>query len=483
MRVRNTLLLLLVLLGLGAYVYWIDLPEAEKADRKEKLVEFEAEEITEIVLAHPDRETILGKTGSEWRLVSPVEAAADDVAVKALLSMMQSAEVTQVLDVDVTDLAPFGLAEPFASVTMKAGDRALAVVRVGKAAPVGAAVYARRGEEPKVLLTGSAVRSGLDKSVVDLRLKNILRFEDDTVEKVEIASADRALVLEKSGESWRITAPAEHAADATTVRSYLSTLRALRATDFPDETAALETYELAEPRLTVTVTFAGDAPAQALLVGGGNARKEVYVKLSSGPEVYTVGEWVGRDLDKPVDDFRDKTLLVFDKEEVTGIEVSGRDGDDYALGRAADGTWTLRGEDRPVVPLEVSQFLDDLVTFKGHAIAADGVSDLAPLGLDPPAVAIRLIGKDDAEIGTILLGQTEIDGNRQHVASRAGSGTVMEVRDYSYVRLDRPASDFLERLPVTPGAAGEEDEIDDEEFEEGDEDLDEDEEGPEFDVR
>lgn len=471
MRFRNTLLLLLVLLGLGAYVYWVELPEAEKADRKEKLLDFEADRVDSITLVFPDREIALAKTDAGWRLVRPIEAEADEVAVKGVLSMLQSAEVTQELDVDRGDLAPFGLAEPYAAVRLVADGNELPEVRIGKAAPIGAAAYAVREGRDAVLLTGSAVRSGVDKSVKDLRGKTILRFEDDAVERVSIESPERTLVLERRGSDWRIVAPVDEAADATVVRSYLATLRALRATDYPDETVDLETYDLAEPRLRVTVALAGGAPPEVLLVGGGNAKKEVYVKTAASPVVYTVGDWAGRDLDKPLDDFRDKTLLVFAKDDVRRIEVSGRVEAPFALLRGDDGVWSMEGEERPVRQPDAIQYLTDVSTLQGHAVVADAVGDLATYGLEPPAFAIRLVGESGADLGGILLGKTEVEGKAKHVASRSGSGRVVELRDYTYARLDRPASDFLE------GGEGEDDDDGDIDDDDDEDDADDEDDG------
>lgn len=446
MRFRNTLLLLLVLIGLGGYVYWVELPQVEKEEKKEKLVEFDTASVTEIVLTAPDREVVLVKGADGWRLTKPIEGEADEVTVKGILSALSSAEVKKALDDEVADLAPFGLDQPNTTIAMKAGDRALPVIRIGKATPVGNSAYALRGDGGKVLLTTSAVRAGVDKNLKELRNKGILKFTDDAVRKVEVVAPEgRSLTLEKEGEQWRIAAPAAYPADATAMRSYLSTLRALRATDFADG-ADLAAYGLAAPATSVTVTLA-DGGQQTLLVGGSNDKKEVWVKTAASPVVYTVGEWVGRDLAKPVADFRDKSVLAFDKDAAWSIVVTRNDGAGFTLLRAADGNWTLEKSDGPVAQSVLTQFVNDLASLKGHAIAADGVTDLASWGLAPPAMTMKVSGADGNEIGTVLLGQGDADGERQYVATRAGSGTVFLVRDFSFTRLDKAAGDFREKTP------------------------------------
>lgn len=453
MRFRNTLLLLVVLIGLGAYVYYVERPEAEKEAKKEKLLDFQPDEVTEIVLTSPDREVTLVKVDGNWKITKPIEAEADDVTVKGIVSMLSTAEVKKGLEGEVKDLGAYGLEKPNTVVAMKAGAKALPPVKIGEAAPIGGSAYAMRGDDKKILLTTSSVRSGVDKSLKDLRNKTILKFSDDNVRRIEVKGEGRDLVLEKSGAAWKIVAPVAHDADVATVRSYLSTLKSLRATDFPDEHADASTYGLAEPRLTVVLTLEGGAQ-QTFLLGGGNDKKEVFAKTASSPVVYTVGDWVSRDLDKPADDFRDKTVVAFDKDTAKSLEVSRQDGSSYTLARGEDGKWKVEKGDGPGSPASVGAFVNDVATLKGYEIAGDGVADLAAFGLEPAAVRIKVVGPDGAEVGTVLLGQREVDGKKQYTATRAGSGTVVVVRDYNYTRLDKGAADFKESAqPPAPAVA------------------------------
>src|SRR5262249_10306233 len=146
----------------------------------------------------------------------------------------------------------------------------------------------------------------------------------------------------------------------------------------------------------------------------------VYVKTASSPVIYAVGEWVSRDLDKPVDDFRDKTVLVFDKDKVKAIDVTRKDGTSYTLTRGEDGKWKLEKGEAKVAPNLPSGFVNDLATLKATGIAGDDVTDLAAYGLDPAALRVKVIGADGAEVGTLLLGSRDANGKKEYTAARAG---------------------------------------------------------------
>src|SRR5262249_14301150 len=148
----------------------------------------------------------------------------------------------------------------------------------------------------------------------------------------------------KDKDAWTID-PGGVPADATEVRSYLSSLRTTRATDFPDDTGTdLTKYGLDKPRLTVTVATGKDgAVTQQLPVGGesgGDQTKQVYVKRGSTPTVFAVGEWAFRSLDKDASALRDKTVLAFDGDQVGRVVLERKEGTGATLVRGASG-WTL----------------------------------------------------------------------------------------------------------------------------------------------
>src|SRR5512147_2333375 len=98
MRLRNTLILALLLLGLGAYLYFVESKQIAEEAKKTKLVDFNPDDVTALTLTYPDREIVLEKSDGVWRLTKPVQTAADDITVKNLLRAIADAEVKKTLD-------------------------------------------------------------------------------------------------------------------------------------------------------------------------------------------------------------------------------------------------------------------------------------------------------------------------------------------------------------------------------------------------
>jgi Domain of unknown function (DUF4340) len=453
--IRRILVLLVLVAGLGAYLYWYEVPKAEREAKKEKLVDVERDAITGVTLDFPDRQIVLLKEDGAWKLTKPLEAPADETAVNALLGVLTGAEVQRTLDELPKDLAPFGLDRPDPTVQLTVATGSVPPIHVGKQTKIGSKTYVRLGDEPKLLLSTSNLKLGLDKQAKDLRDKTLLSFEDDAVQRVEIASpAGQPVVLvRKDGDHW-VVEPGDYPADVTEVRSYLSSLRATRAVDFPAEAPSdLAPYGLDAPRLIVTVTMGeGDAAkSQSLSLGGETAEgtsKRLFATSTARTGVVTVGDWSQKNLDKSVGTFRDKTVLAFDPENVGRVELQRREGTGVNVERGPGGAWQVTGKEGSE-SVAIGRLLEDLHDLRGADVVTDQASDLSAYGLDAPALHITLFDKDGKPLGTVLA--TKHDG--KYYAIREGQPTVFEVRDYMFTRLDKQEKDFLQAPAAPPPSA------------------------------
>ena len=190
-----------------------------------------------------------------------------------------------------------------------------------------------------------------------------------------------------------------------------------------------------------------------MFVGKENEKKEIYVQTSGQPTVYTVSEWVFRDLNKSASDFRDKTILTFDRDAVTALEIVRSDGGRVKLSRGADTRWSAEGLDGALSDTAIAQYLTDLHDLKGHDIAADAPSDLAAFGLVPPELTATLLGAEGKPLGAVLLGTRDASGTKEYTAMRNGGSTVFLIREYLFTRLNKQPSDFLAQATPPPGGA------------------------------
>jgi hypothetical protein len=446
---RKILLFLVLAAALVAYLVVYELPQAEREGTKDKLLAVDKDAITGVTLVYPDREIELTKGDKGWRLVRPVEAPADDAAVKGMLAMVLDAEVQRTLEDTAPDFAAFGLDKPNVVLKLTTKDGTPPAISVGKNTSIGGKTYVRKGDEPKVYLTTTVVQTGLNKQVKDLRDKQLLVFQDGDVTRVVIqrAAGDATTLVRGDADNW--TVGDGQPADSTEVRSYLASLRAARAVDFPDDAPpSLTPYGLDRPRLSITVT-GKEGAEQTLSLGGEHAEgssKQVYGLRQGTPTVYALGDWSYRSLDKGTNQFRDKTVLKVEPTKVGRVDVSRREGGSVVLVRKPEGGWRFEsGAEGKVNEGPVTRLLEDVEELKGAEIAAESGADLAKFGLATPDVRVTLADTEGKDIGAVIAAKR--DG--KHYVARVGAGPVFEVRDYMFARLDKKPEDFVEPTTTT----------------------------------
>lgn len=447
MRLRSTLLLAVILAGLGAYLYFVEAKRGDEADAKTTLLDVEPDAVTALTLTYGDREIALERRDGAWHLTKPLAAAADDLAVKNLLRAVAEAEIKKSIDDPPQDLLPFGLAPPFVVVTVATADGPLPAIKVGKTTAVSFSTYVQRADQPRVSLTGSAFRTAVDKQAKDLRDKTIVSFAEAEVEGLTLQGPGGTVELAKQDGTWRIVAPTALQADNAAVRTLLSTVRNLRATDFANDNPAaadLATYGLAPPQRQLTVrTAAGSTRLDV----GGESEQGLYVRAGDRPTVFVVGKWVAGELDGGVNELRDKTLLSFDPAQASRIAVTRGDGSSYAL-EPQDGGWALAGSDGAVTPAVVDAFVAAVSQLAGTQVLTESADDLAAWGLAPPALTITVSGRDGAPLGTVRIGaHTPDPPATQYTAQRDGDPAVMQLGDYQFRQLDKQPADFTGPAP------------------------------------
>ncbi len=207
--------------------------------------------------------------------------------------------------------------------------RNLLIAAVLLAALSGGVWYAKKHPET----ASSATASPANPKLADVPA--------DQVQSVDLKKKDgSAITLQRQKGKWAITSPEPLTADQDAVTSLTSALNPVTADNVVDDKASnLSKYGLNAPTLTVTVhektgksdeiQFGDDVPAGSL----------VYARLGNNSKVYALASSVKSSFDKSVNDLRDKRLLTFDSNQLTRIELSGKN--DVEFGKNNANEWRI----------------------------------------------------------------------------------------------------------------------------------------------
>jgi hypothetical protein len=403
---RSTLLLIVVLGGLGAYIYFVMWRQApDEGVKAEKVfAALQPDKVEELRIRSSGGETtILRKTGGGWAIEEPVKAAADDTTVSGIATSLGSLEIVRVVDENPADLKAYGLATPRVDVGFKnAGDKEYQQLEIGDDAPTGGNTFAKLVNSKRVFLIGAYQRGEFDRSTFDLRDKRVVKFDRDKVDGAEARNGQAVFRFAKRGDDWRITSPIEAVADVSSVEGLVGALQnaQMKSIVTADATPAdLKKYRLDKADQSLTVEM-GSARATLLLgAPASETAGTVYARDASASMVVTVDSTLATDASKGVDDYRRKDIFAFRPYNVEHLEIV-RNGQTIVLDRVkaakqgdAD-TWQRASPTQKALDADaVNSVLSKLTALR----ATSFVESTADTGLDKPEITIsaRFEGKDE----------------------------------------------------------------------------------------
>jgi hypothetical protein len=419
---RSFLGLLVVLMALGAYLYFVEskrTPGSDTDEKREKVFTVEADKIDEVSIKSASGErTALKKTGAEWQIVAPINAIPDSAEISSVTSSLATLEMQRVIDENASDLKEYGLVEPRIEVSFKA-DGKPQTLHIGEKTPPGSDLYAKLADQKKVFLIPSHLESSFNKSTFDLRDKAALKLDRDKVDALEIATADHQVRFAKTEGEWRMTSPAAARTDHTSVESLIGRLGTAQMKSIAAaEAADLKEYGLDTPAATVRI---GSGSSQAaLLVGKAAEEGNVYAKDQSRPAVFTLESSLLDELKKDAPEFRQKDLFDARSYNTTRVEIA-RGAQTVAFEKTKVKDKDGKEEDtwRQVSPAAKdadTSKVESLVAAITATRADSFVTDRAKTGLDKPELAVTLKFDEGKKEERVSFARSGADG----FASRDG---------------------------------------------------------------
>jgi hypothetical protein len=390
---RTLLVLLILVLGLGAFIWFYerDLPSSEeRVEQAKRVLPVEKDDITAVAIeseagavrfervdppkppAGEDKEAKEEKAeeeaeesetldaedlaplapDAEWRITQPFAARADYAAVDGLLSALTALERSRTLEDAVP--ADVGLDKPRATVRLATagGEK---VLKVGAAVPTGGAVIVGiegiEGDD-RAYVVPDSILAEIQKAPGDWRDRQMFHARRGEIEGIRLSGPAGQVVLTQQGERFRIDSPFRDRADREKADSLYADLSGLTAERFVDEPERpLAELGLEPPRAVVEVAVRGKGPVRVEL--GAPVDSEAPASLEEetgepllhariGRQVFETRTGLAEAAARPAAEWRSLSLTSFDVFEVDAATVQDGQGS-LSLERA--GTDWKRGEE------------------------------------------------------------------------------------------------------------------------------------------
>jgi hypothetical protein len=437
MRPRGLLVALVLLAALGGALYYSNKQKAAEAakppaDTPPKILALAEGDVTKVVLKKGAYETDLQKIGDKWQITAPMPYAADQTAASQLVASAANVSSDRVVEDKASNVSAYGLNAPILEVDVTGKGGKTSKLKIGDDTPTNSGSYAMLEGDPRVFTVASYVKTGLDKSVNDLRDKRLLTFDQDKLSRVELIAKKQDIEFGRDKDQWQIVKPKPLRADSLQIEEMLRKLKDAKmdlALSADDAKKAAATFASGTPVATVKLTD----PSGTQEIEIRKVKDDYYAKSSIVPGVFKVTPELGTGVDKAMDDFRNKKLFDFGFNDPNKVEMHVN-GKTYSFQKGGD-DWFSNGKKLDSVSLQ--SLIDKL-----RDLSASKFVDTGTLGT--PAIDITVVSNNGKLTEKLLIAKQGSD----YVAQRANEPALYALDAKPVDDISQAASDVKPAPPA-----------------------------------
>jgi len=283
-----------------------------------------------------------------------------------------------------------------------------------------------------VFTVASYVKTGLDKSVNDLRDQRLLTFDQDKLSRVELMAKKQDIEFGRDKDQWQIVKPKPLRADGLQVDEMLRKLKDAKMdlTLSPDDAKkAAAAFATGTPVATVKLTD----PSGTQQIDIRKDKTDYYAKSSVVPGVFKTTPDLATGVDKSVDDFRNKKLFDFGFNDPNKVEMHVN-GKTYSFQKGGD-DWFSNGKKQDSVSLQ--SLLDKL-----RDLTATKFIDTGTLGA--PTIDLTVVSSNGKLTEKVLIAKQGAD----YIAQRENEPALYGLDAKTVDDLSHAASDVKAAPPA-----------------------------------
>lgn len=456
MNFQTTIVLLVLLVAVGAWVFLVESGREPQYERDRRATEEGqiagtplfpggdsfSDDVTGFTIETSDGTADFAKEGNDWWQVEPVRfkltswnAGNIPTDMGKLRSVRRfSPGNDSKPSLEKIDLDPAALA----TVTLEAvnnGTTQRHTIKLGRKSISGVAYAMLKGDDKVHVVNDDLHDRIIDKDFSAWRDKSISGPKEGQVDQIVLTDNGTAITLAKADGGWAFGAPHSGRADRSAVESHLNDIDGFYIKQFVvDQPSNLAAYGLDRPTYTLRIRKpsvpvakpADETPAEStdtpggqdgstpptfytLTIGGptdmtGEAFFATWAVANDGHDVvFTLGKSSVEGLQKNLDDFRDARITPLQADDVRQVRIERADGSSIHL-LQTEGRWHFETPSNPGYDADggsVQDLVDAIVTAKATGYVADAAATGAATAVTLGALArsepdvLRILSTDD----------------------------------------------------------------------------------------
>ena len=241
----------------------------------------------------------------------------------------------------------------------------------------------------------------------------------DDIDKISITNGDKGeVVLEKDGDTWKITKPMTATANQQSAKDAVTNIKDWKvktAVNLKLDDSVKKDKQLDDAHAVHVIAYKGGDKKTDVTFGKSGADGQLALVDGKGDQVYAVSGYSSYLFTREGKDWRDKEIFKFDDTNAANVSLTNKNGT-FSFTKGDKG-WvaTLKGNALPNFDEQkIKDLLRDVKNLSAEDFG-DGKSD-ADTGLDKPAATLTVNLKDGAGTYTMNVGGVAKDAS--HYARR-----------------------------------------------------------------
>lgn len=243
-------------------------------------------------------------TEDTWEITAPTKSKASVIYIDQILTILSKLMADEFVPDKSANFSAYGLNQPQVQVEISLKGAIVKTLLVGKR--TNNQVYVKTASEEPVYLVDSRIADALTGTVLNFRDAQMLEFNRDNVERIELKRSDAIIACIKQERDWRIVEPIREKAKNFVIIDILRKLEGLKAEKFVAEKAnRLSEYGLEQPDIAVMMTLqSGDI--NTLMIGRQLPGSDLfYAKIAAEDVIFLINRDVVDELQKGLSEIRE----------------------------------------------------------------------------------------------------------------------------------------------------------------------------------
>jgi len=386
----STIIACLILLLIIGYFFIFEKGETKKENQESKLFpHIKKEDISSMKFVYPDSTIILSKESEDWFLIkNDKKYKADSFTLSSIIDSFINLRVDSYVSNDDNNLSEYGLEQPRVEVYANIENK-LYSIKIGGESPVGSGVYLISDSIPGVkFINSSLVWPFLDRKFNDLRDKEIINLDEDSISEVKFEAGNfNQGFIKKDGIWTGDNIPEYIDINHLEIEGIVRSFSDLRVVGFEnDEPEGLSKYGLDKPTAVLTI-IEGERNIEYTF-GNKKENTDYYMKLSGGESIYLVSLHNFNQLPKKIDDIRITKLFDFRGDGITSIKIEKRKNTFVIIKK--DNEWFIEDTEGQIDQSKISELITELISLEVAEFVEDNPKDLEKYGLKNPEITLTL---------------------------------------------------------------------------------------------